>query len=68
MAEITHQGKEQIVSPERLRQILRAGGETCFCKPSDHVGEWNAGPCPLHDVQDRRRAYSAARARKEHHG
>lgn len=45
--EITHRGSQQIVSPERLRAILRADGEACYCAPDDAI-EWDAGPCPAH--------------------
>jgi hypothetical protein len=49
--QITHNGKtgEQIVSSEELRRILTADGETCYCRPEDWDGEWDAGPCPIHD-------------------
>lgn len=50
MSEITHQGTKQIVSRGRLRAILRADGETCYCAP-DAVIEWDAGPCPDHDAE-----------------
>ncbi len=47
MAEITHNGTTQIVSPAALRRVLRADGECCYCAPFDGI-EWNAGECPQH--------------------
>lgn len=57
MSEITHQGTKQIVSRGRLRAILRADGETCYCAP-DAVIEWDAGPCPEHDAEPTMQARS----------
>lgn len=47
--EVTHRGDVQIVSAARLRDILVADGEACFCAPDASV-EWDAGPCPMHDA------------------
>jgi len=51
MTETTHAGTDQVVTPQRLRQILIADGEGCYCAPHDHDPntEWDVtGECPLH--------------------
>lgn len=47
---VSHSDEDQVVSPSRLRRILAAQGETCYCAPAnwDANLEWDPGYCPEH--------------------
>jgi len=53
MSETTHRGPAQVVSPERLRQILQSDGERCYCRPEHQPDlEWDVeSGCPIHAGQ-----------------
>ena len=52
--QVTHEKGRQIVSAAELRKVLKADGETCYCRPAGWTEEWDAGKCPKHQRSTKR--------------